>query len=192
MELKNKKIGLALTGSYCTFSTVIPYIKELINKGADVIPIMSFNAYNIDTRFGKSADFITEIEKITSNKVINTFVGVEPLGPKNIIDILVIAPCTGNTLAKLAAGISDTPVTLGAKSNLRNNNNVVIAVSTNDGLSGNAENIGTLLNRTNYYFVPFKQDNPITKPRSLVFDPTYLISTIEAALDNEQIQPIML
>lgn len=192
MTFNDIKIGFALTGSYCTFETTIPYIKTLVDKGADVIPIMSFNAYNIDTRFGNSKDFVENIENITNNTVLNTFVGVEPLGPKKLIDILVIAPCTGNTISKLANGITDTPVLLAAKSNLRNDNNIVLGISTNDGLSGNAENIGKLLNRKHYYFVPFKQDNPITKPRSLVFDATYLISTIEQALNNEQIQPILL
>ena len=153
---------------------------------------MSFNSYNIDTRYGKSKDFIEKIEEITNNKIINTFVEAEPLGQKKIIDILVIAPCTGNTVSKLANGITDTPVLLAAKSNLRNDNNIVLGICTNDGLSSNAENIGKLLNRKHYYFIPFKQDNPITKPRSLTFDLTYLIPTIEYALNNEQIQPILL
>ena len=187
----NKNIGFALTGSYYTFKRTIPYIKKLVDYGANIIPIMSFNAYNINTRFGKSKDFIEKIEMITSNKIINTFVDAEMLGPKKMIDILVIAPCTGNTISKLANGITDTPVLLAVKSNLRNDNNIVIGISTNDGLSSNAENIGKLLNRKHYFFVPFKQDNPITKPRSLMFDLTYLIPTIEYALNNQQIQPLL-
>lgn len=188
----NKKIGFALTGSYYTFKSTIPYIKKLVDYGANIIPIMSFNAYNINTRFGNSKDFVEKIENITSNKIINTFVEAEALGPRKMLDILVIAPCTGNTISKLANGITDTPVLLAVKTNLRNDNNVVIGISTNDGLSTNAENIGKLLNRKNYYFIPFKQNNPITKPRSLAFDLTYLIPTIEYALTNQQIQPILL
>jgi len=187
----NRNIGFALTGSYYTFNRTIPYIKKLVDYGANIIPIMSFNAYNINTRFGKSKDFVEKIEMITSNKIINTFVDAEMLGPKKMIDILVIAPCTGNTISKLANGITDTPVLLAVKSNLRNDNNIVIGISTNDGLSSNAENIGKLLNRKHYFFVPFKQDNPITKPRSLTFDLTYLIPTIEYALNNQQIQPLL-
>lgn len=191
MNLKNAKIGFALTGSYCTFEATFPYIKTLVENSANVIPIMSFNAYNIDTRFGQSQNFIAKLENITNNKVINTFVDAEALGSKRLIDILVIAPCTGNTISKLANGITDTPVLLAAKANLRNDNNIVIGISATDGLSGSAENIGRLLNRKHYYFIPFKQNNPITKPRSLVFDLTYLLHTIEYALDNEQIQPIL-
>ena len=192
MEFKDKKIGFALTGSFCTFETIIPYIKQLVEDGANVVPIMSFNAYNLNTRFGEAQYFVDQIEDITGNKIISTFVDAEPIGQKSLIDILIIAPCTGNTLAKLAQGISDTPVLLAAKANLRNGNNVLIGISTNDGLSGNAENLGKLLNRKNYYFIPFKQDNPITKPRSLVFDVNYLISALESAFENEQIQPILL
>jgi len=152
---------------------------------------MSENSYNMDTKFGKSQDFIDEIESITNEKIIHLIQDAEPIGPKSLTDILIIAPCSGNTIAKLANGITDTPATMATKSHLRNNNPVVIAVSTNDGLSGNAENIGKLLNRNNYYFVPFRQDNPITKPRSLVFDPEYIVKTLEYALDREQIQPIL-
>lgn len=153
---------------------------------------MSYNSYNLDTKFGIAEDFINQIETITNNKIIHTIQEAEPIGPKKLTDILIIAPCSGNTLAKLAHGINDNPVLMSVKSHLRNNNPVVIAISTNDGLSGSAENIGKLLNRNNFYFVPFKQDNPITKPRSLVFDSEYLVKTLEYALENEQIQPIIL
>ena len=192
LNLKDKKIGFVLTGSFCTFSKTIPKMKELIEKGAEVIPIMSFNSYNLDTKFGKAQDFINEIEKITGKKIIHTIQEAEPIGPKRLTDIMVVAPCSGNTMAKLACDIIDTPATMAVKSHLRNNLPVVIAPSTNNGLSGNAKNIGILLNRKHYYFVPFRQDNPITKPRSIVFDPSYLIKTIEYALDGEQIQPILL
>lgn len=192
MEVTGKRIGFILTGSFCTFSKVLPKMKELIKKGAEIIPIMSFNSYNLDTKFGKAKDFIDEIEEMTGKKIIHTIQDAEPIGPKKMTDIMVIAPCSGNTMAKLACDIIDTPATMSAKSHLRNNNPLVIAPSTNNGLSGNAENIGKLLNRKNYYFVPFRQDNPITKPRSIAFDPQYIIKTIKYALNNEQISPILL
>lgn len=192
MELEHKKIGFVLTGSFCTFSKTIPKIKELVKMGSEVIPIMSYNAYNLDTKFGKAEDFINEIEEITENKIINTIQGAEPIGPKGLTDIILIEPCSGNTIAKLANSIINTPATMATKSHLRNEKPVVIAISTNDGLSGSAENIGKLLNRKHYYFVPFRQDNPITKPRSLVFDSKYTIPTLEEALENRQIQPIIL
>ncbi len=192
MDLKDKKIGFTLTGSFCTFQKVIPKMKEIKKLGAEIIPIMSFNSYNLDTKFGKAKDFIEEIENITGKEIIHTIQGAEPIGPKKMTDIMIIAPCSGNTMAKLACDIIDTPATMAAKSHLRNNRPLVIAPSTNNGLSGNAENIGKLLNRKNYYFVPFRQDNPITKPRSIVFDVEYIIKTIEYALDGEQISPILI
>ncbi len=192
MDLKNKKVGVIMTGSFCTFEKVIKQIKELVKLGADVIPIMSYNSYELDTKFGKAKDIIDQIENITGKKIINTIQGAEPIGPKGMTDIMLIAPCSGNTIAKLANGITDTPATMATKSHLRNGNPVVIAISTNDGLSGSAENIGKLLNRNNYYVVPFRQDNPITKPRSLVFDETYILKTLEEALDRSQLQPILL
>lgn len=181
-----------LTGSFCTFQKVIPKMKELIKQEAEIIPIMSFNSYRLDTKFGKAEEFIGEIEEITGKKIIHTIPEAEPIGPKKMTDIMVMAPCSGNSMAKLACDIIDTPAVMAAKSHLRNNRPLVIAPSTNNGLSGNAENIGKLLNRKNYYFVPFRQDNPITKPRSIVFDAEYLIKTIQYALDGEQISPILL
>ena len=192
MELKGIKIGFVLTGSFCTFKKILPVVEELIKEEAEIIPIMSYNSYNLDTKFGKAKDFITQIEEITNKKIIHTIQDAEPIGPKQMIDIMVIAPCSGNTMAKLACDIIDTPAVMAAKSHLRNNRPLVIAPSTNNGLSGNAENIGKLLNRRNYFFVPFRQDNPITKPRSIVFDPEYIIKTIKYALNNEQISPILL
>lgn len=191
MELNGKNIGFAMTGSFCTFSKTISVLKEIVSLGANVIPIMSFNAYSLDSRFGKHEDFIKNIENLTGNKIIHTIPDAEPIGPKKMTDIMVIAPASGNTLAKLANGITDTPVVMATKSHLRNKKNVVVAISTNDALSGSAMNIGKLLNTKYYYFVPFRQDNPITKPTSLVFDSNFLIKTIELALDNEQIQPII-
>lgn len=192
MDIKDKKIGVIMTGSFCTFSKVIEQIKELVKRGADVLPIMSYNSYELDTKFGEAKEIIKMVENITGKKIIHTIQGAEPIGPKQLTDVMLIAPCSGNTIAKLANGIIDTPATMATKSHLRNNNPVVIAISTNDGLAGSAENIGKLLNRNNYYVVPFRQDNPITKPRSLVFDSTYIIKTIEKALDGKQIQPILL
>ena len=192
MDIKDKKIGVIMTGSFCTFSKVIEQIKELVKRGADVLPIMSYNSYELDTKFGEAKEIIKKVEDITGKKIIHTIQGAEPIGPKQLTDVMLIAPCSGNTIAKLANGIIDTPATMATKSHLRNNNPVVIAISTNDGLAGSAENIGKLLNRNNYYVVPFRQDNPITKPRSLVFDSTYIIKTIEEALDRKQIQPILL
>ena len=153
---------------------------------------MSFNSYNLDTKFGKAEDFIKEIEEITGNEIIHTIQEAEPIGPKHLTDIMIVAPASGNTMAKLASDIIDTSALMAVKSHLRNNLPVVIAPSTNNGLGAAAINIGNLLNRKNYYFVPFRQDNPITKPRSIVFDSEYIIKTIEYALDGEQIEPIIL
>ena len=192
MNLEGKRIGFVMTGSFCTFRKTIDELKRIVRLGAKVVPIMSENSYTMDTKFGKAEDFINEIEDITGTKVLHTIQEVEPLGPKDMLDILVVAPATGNTMAKLANDIIDGPATMAVKSHLRRERAVVMAISTNNGLSGAGENIGKLLNRKHYYFVPFKQDNPITKPRSIVFDPSYLIKTIEYALDDEQIQPILL
>ena len=192
MEVKGKNIGYVLTGSFCTFSKTIPKMKELIDKGANILPIMSYNSYQMDTKFGKAQEFIDKIETITGKKIIHTIQEAERIGPKALTDIMVVAPCSGNTMAKLACDIIDTPATMAVKSHLRNNLPVVIAPSTNNGLGANAVNIANLLNRKNYYFVPFRQDNPIPKPRSIVFDSEYIIKTIEYALDNEQIEPILL
>lgn len=192
MNLKGIKIGFCLTGSFCTFKKTIEQMKVLAKEEAVIIPIMSYSAYNLDTKFGKAEDFRNKIEHITGNKIIHTIQEAEPIGPKKLTDIMLIAPCSGNTIAKLSNGITDGPHLMAAKSHLRNNNPIVIAISTNDALSGSAENIGRLLNRKNYYFVPLRQDNPITKPRSLVFDPTYIKKTIEYALERKQIQPILL
>ena len=192
MKLKDKKIGFVMTGSFYYFRKTIDEIKNIVKLGADVIPIMSEITYNTDTRYGNSKDFINEIEKITSSKILHTIQEVELLGSKNELDILVVAPATGNTIAKLANDITDEVSLIAIKAHLKKEKPVVIAISTNNGLSGAGQNIGKLLNLKNYYFVPFRQDNPITKPRSLAFDTSYLINTIEYALEGEQIQPILL
>lgn len=192
MQLEGKRIGFVFTGSFCTFRKTIEELKKIVKLNADVIPIMSEHSYTMDTKFGKAQDFINEIENITNKKILHTIQDVEVLGPKDMLDIIVVAPATGNTIAKLANDMIDGTATMAVKSHLRRERPVVIAISTNNGLSGAAENIGKLLNRKHYYYVPFKQDNPITKPRSVVFDPDYLIKTIEFALDKEQIEPILL
>lgn len=188
----NKTVGFAMCGSFCTFSSVIPHIKELKDKGYSILPIMSETSYTTDTRFGTAESFVSEIEYICGEKIIHSIKGAEPIGPKKLLDILVIAPCTGNTLAKLACGIADSSVTLAAKAHLRNERPIVIAVSSNDSLANNAKNIGNLLNMKNYYFVPMKQDAPISKPRSVVADFTKISDTVSLAFEGKQIQPIWL
>ncbi len=191
MKLKGINVGFAMTGSYCTFSSVIPQIENLVAEEAVVYPIMSENASKTDTRFGKAEDFKYRIEEITGKPIISTIFEAEPIGPKNILDIMVIAPCTGNTISKLANGITDTAVTMAAKANLRNENPLVIAVSTNDGLGASAKNIGLLLNFKNVYFVPFTQDDPEKKHNSLVAKMELIIPTLELALERTQIQPVL-
>ena len=191
MDLKDVRVGFAMCGSFCTFKKVIAELEKLCETGADVYPIMSNNACSLDTRFGNAEDFRTHIEKICKNRIISTVKEAEPIGPKGLLDILVIAPCTGNTLAKLAAGIADTSVTLAAKAHLRNERPIVIAVSTNDGLAAAAQNIGALLNRKNIYFVPFGQDDYVKKPSSLVADMPQIEKTITCALDGKQLQPVL-
>lgn len=191
MELKDKKIGFAMCGSFCTFSKVITQLEELVNIGADVYPIMSEMSYSTDTRFGTSDEIKRKIEAITSKTIISTVKESEPIGPKGYLDILLIAPCTGNSLAKLSSGIADTSVTMAAKAHLRNQKPLVIAVSTNDGLGNAAKNIGALLNYKYVYFVPFGQDDCIKKPNSLVADMSKIKDTLSFALDLKQLQPVL-
>ncbi len=191
MNLAEKTVGFALTGSFCTFSRVLKELENVAATGARVIPIMSEIAYSTDTRFGTAEDFRTRIEAICKNPIIKTVKEAEPIGPKGYLDVLVIAPCTGNSLAKLASGIADSSVTMAAKAHLRNQKPVVIAPSTNDGLGNAAKNIGVLLNNKNLYFVPFGQDDHVKKPNSLVADMTKILPALEAALDGEQLQPIL-
>ena len=185
------QIGFAMCGSFCTYSQVFPIMQLLANQYT-VIPIFSHSAYTIDSRFGSAQGHIARAEEICKNKVIHTIEQAEPIGPKKLLDALVIAPCTGNTLAKLAHSIADSPVTMAAKSHLRNNRPILIAVSTNDALAGAAENIGKLLSRKNYFFVPFGQDDPQRKPTSMVADFKLLLPALEAALEGSQLQPILL
>lgn len=190
--MSNIRVGFCLCGSFCTYSKVIPIIEKLKNEGADVTPIMSYNAYSTDTRFGKASEHIERIEKICNKKIIYTIEQAEPIGPKKLLDILIIEPCTGNTLGKLANGITDTSVTMAAKAHLRNNRPVLIAVSTNDGLSTSAKNIGLLHNCKNIFFVPYRQDDPLTKESSLVADFDKTIIAMHNALENRQMQPIII
>ena len=192
MQIKGKKIGFSLTGSFYTLNNTIEEMKKIVNMGGEIIPIMSLFVYDTNTKLGESKEYINKIEKITKRKIINSIIETEELISKENIDIMVIAPCTGNTIAKITNGISDTSVTTAAKAYLRNNIPVLIGISAKDGLSTNAENIAKLLNRKHVFFIPFKQSNPITKPYSLSFDCKYIIKSIEYALDNEQIQPILL
>ncbi len=187
----NKVVGFALCGSFCTFEEVIPQIEVLKKLNYDVIPIMSQIAYNTDTRFGTAKSFRDRIENICKHEILHTIPQAEPIGPKKLLDVLVVAPCTGNTAAKLSVGITDTPVTMAAKSHLRNGRPVVLAVSTNDGLSGAAKNIGKLLNYRNIYLVPFRQDDPEKKPRSVTADFALIPESVEAALKGEQLRPII-
>ena len=185
------QIGFALCGSFCTYDRVFAAM-EAVAKDHTLVPIFSNSAYTIDSRFGTHEAHIKKAETICNQDVLHTIAQVEPIGPKKLLDALIIAPCTGNTLAKLAHGIADGPVTMAAKSHLRNGRPVVIAVSTNDALAGAAENIGKLLARRHYYFVPFGQDDPEKKPTSMVADFSLLSETLNYALEGKQIQPILL
>lgn len=192
MKLDNVNIGLGITGSFCNFNNIADVIENLKEqKVGKIIPIISDSVKHYDTRFYKAKEFRKMLEDRTNEKVIDTIVKAEPIGPKNLIDIMLICPCTGNTLSKLANGITDTAVLMAAKSILRNNKPVVIGVSTNDGLSRSLKNIANLVEEKNHYFVPFFQDDCIAKPNSLVLDYDYIIDTLKEALDYKQIQPII-
>ena len=189
--MKKTSIGFAMTGSFCTFERVLKQMEALVRRGYEVVPVLSFNAGMLDTRFMTAEHLRARIVEITGNEPIDTLAGVEPIGPKKMTDVFLIAPATGNSLAKLAGGIYDTPALLGAKSHLRNDRPLVLAVSTNDGLGAAAQNIGRLLNVRNIYFVPFGQDDPVKKPRSLVADFSQIPRTIAAALSGVQMQPML-
>ena len=189
-KLNGLKVGVCVCGSFCTFERVFTEIERLVALGCHVTPIMSYNAYSLDTRFGTAAQHIERLRRITGSDIISDIPSAEPIGPKRMFDILVVAPCTGNTLAKIALGIVDTPVCMAVKSHLRNQRPVVIAVSTNDALSGAAKNIGTLRNYKHLYFVPAYQDDSENKPFSMIADFTLLPQTLLAALDGRQLQPL--
>lgn len=191
MKLEGVNVGFAITGSFCTFDRIKKELVHLKEEGANIIPIFSFHAASLDTRFAKAEEFKKEIADICENDLILTIEDAEPLGPKGLLDILIIAPCTGNTMGKLANGITDTPVLMAAKAHMRNHKPLVISVSTNDALGFNLKNIGTLINTKEIYFVPFGQDNYKGKPKSMIADTTQIIVTLEMALEGKQIQPVL-
>ncbi len=190
--MRTERVGFAICGSFCTHGQVLEPLKSLVRQYETVIPIVSEISVATDTRFGTAQDLLEKLEAITGRKPLQGIREVEPIGPKGLLDVLVIAPATGNTLAKLAAGITDTTVTMAAKAHLRNGRPVVVAVASNDGLSAGAKNIGELLVRKNYYFVPFGQDSAILKPSSLIADFARIPETVDSALRGEQIQPLLL
>ncbi len=192
MTMRDKNIGFALTGSHCTYEEIWPQIIKLKDAGAEIYPIASETVRESDTRFGKGHEIIAKFEALTERPVITTIIDAEPLGPAKILDCIIIAPCTGNTCAKLANSITDTAVLMAAKSQLRNGKPLVLAISTNDALGLNAKNIGVLLNAPLVFFVPFGQDNPDEKPRSLVADMDLILPTLEGALQKKQIQPMLI
>ncbi len=191
MNISGCRVGVAVTGSFCTFSKIYKAVQEITAQGAKIIPIFSNSVQSIDSRFGKSADWIKVFSDLSEHPPVFTIQEAEPIGPKNLLDILLIAPCTGNTLAKLANGVTDTPVLMAAKGHLRNNKPVVIFLSSNDSLGSNLKNIGLLMNSKNIYFVPFGQDSPEGKPNSMVSHTEQIIPALEEALDGRQLQPVV-
>ena len=192
MNFKELRVGFAFCGSFCTMSKALDALEQTAARFGPVTPIVSETVASTDTRFGAAHDFMREMERICGRRVISTVAGAEPIGPKGLLDVLVICPCTGNTLAKLAHGVTDTAVTMAAKAHLRNGRPLVICPATNDGLTGSAPNLGTMLGRKNVYFVPFGQDDYAGKPTSLVADFTLVPETIECACRGEQLQPVLL
>lgn len=192
MTLEGLKIGIGVTGSHCSFEQVYNVLLRLKDQGADLYPIMSFAASSNDSRFGLAADWNKKFMDLTGKPIVNTIADAEPIGPTAFLDIMVVAPCTGNTVARMANGITDTPVTMACKAHLRNGKPVVIAMATNDGLGANLKNVATLLNSKNIYFVPFGQDNAIKKPNSLVCNFDLIPQTVEKALEGKQLQPVLL
>ena len=192
MNHKELKVGFAFCGSFCTMSKALDALEQTAARFGPVTPIVSETVASTDTRFGKAHDFMREMERLCDRRVIDSVAGAEPIGPKGLLDVLVICPCTGNTLAKLAHGVTDSSVTMAAKAHLRNGKPLVLALATNDGLAGSAPNLGTMLGRKNVYFVPFGQDDYAGKPTSLVADFTRVPETIETACRGEQLQPVLL
>lgn len=191
MKLSGCNVGFGITGSFCTFDKIKTQIKVLKDEGANVIPVYSFNAYNLDNRFTEAAKYVDEIKNITASYDIHTIQAAEPVGPKKLFDIMIIAPCTGNTAAKLCNGIVDTPVLMAAKAHMRNNRPLVISISTNDALGINFKSIGSLMVMKNIFFVPFGQDDYMTKPNSMVADVSLIKETLEEALEGRQLQPVI-
>ena len=191
MRLSNIKVGVALTGSLCCLPEIMPYIQSLVDEGAQVIPIISSVVAETDSRFGSAESWKNQLKSITGSEAISTMTGAEPVGPQKLLDVLLVAPCTGNTLAKLANAITDGPVLMATKAHLRNQRPVVLAISTNDGLSMNAKNWGLLLNTKNIYAVPFGQDDPVKKPNSLKAKWELIVDTVLLALEGKQLQPML-
>lgn len=191
MKFNECKIGFGITGSFCTFGRVKNELKKMAEAGADITPVFSFNTQITNTRFADAGKFVNEIEEICGKAGMKTIAQAEPVGPKALFDVMVIAPCTGNTLAKLCAGITDSPVLMAAKAHLRNERPLVISVSTNDALGINFKNIGYLMNMKNVYFVPFGQDDPVKKPKSMIGDMSKIPDAVEAALEGRQLQPVI-
>lgn len=191
MLLEGIKIGFALTGSFCTYAKVLPEIEKMAAEGAEIYPILSGTAAELDTRFGCAEELRLKLKMLTGKDIISTIPGAEPIGPKGLLDVMVVAPCTGNTLGKLAAGITDTSVTMACKAHLRNQKPLVLAISTNDGLGLNAKNLGLLLNSKYIYFVPFGQDDPVKKSNSLVAKFELLTPAVIEALNGKQLQPVL-
>lgn len=192
MEISGKKIGVAFTGSFCTFAKTFEALSSLKEQGADLYPILSEKTQHVSCRFGDSDTFIQKIRTLCGREVITSIEEAEPIGPNDFLDILILLPCTGNTLAKLANGITDGPVTMAAKAHLRNEKPLLISLSTNDALSMNLKNIGLLMNTKNIFFVPFGQDNPTKKPHSMVANISYLIPALKEALMYRQYQPVVI
>ena len=192
MDFSNYHIGYGITGSFCTFAQSRKAVQRLKQMGAEITPVFSYQTQNTDTRFGSAKEFVDGICEITESEGIRTITEAEPIGPNNYLDVMVIAPCTGNTAAKLCAGIVDTPVLMAAKAHMRNGKPLVIAISTNDALGMNFKTIGQLMNMKNIYFVPFGQDNPRSKPNSMIANLELLPDTIDMALHGKQIQPIII
>ena len=190
-ELKGVRVGFAMCGSFCTFAECFRALERLLELGCEVVPIMSFNAYDTDTRFGNAEDHRKRLAELCGRDVIHTIAGAEPIGPKNMTDVMLVANCTGNTLAKLAASITDTPVTMAVKSHLRGSKPVVLNIATNDALAGSAKNIFSLMNYKNYYFVPVSQDDFSKKPFSLMGDFAKIPESLVAALGHTQLQPVL-
>lgn len=191
MDLSSYTIGYGITGSFCTFEKTKIAVGELVKLGAAVVPIFSYNVQRMDTRFGGAKEFMEAVEEITGNHGIKTIQEAEPIGPKANLDVMVIAPCTGNTMAKLWNGITDSPVLMASKAHLRNQKPLVISISTNDAMGMNFKNIGNLMNTKNIYFVPFGQDDYKKKPASLIGDLKLLPDTIDLAMGGRQIQPVV-
>ena len=190
--MEHIRVGFAFCGSFCTYDQVMPALERAKARYGDVTPIISEKSAETDSRFGPAHEFIREMERICDRRVIDTIPKAEPIGPKKLLDVLIIAPCTGSTLSRLANGMSDTSVTMAAKAMWRNGRPVVVAVSTNDGLAGSAKNIAALLDKKHVFFVPYRQDDPVGKPTSLVADFTRINDTVDAALRGEQLQPLQL